>query len=64
MSGLHRDNRATHNFSGMWKVREDSKNKQETKRAQKWGAHPPSLGARPTYRANQALSRGSCLHRL
>jgi hypothetical protein len=41
MSGLHRDKRATHNFSRMWKVREDSRNKQEAKRARKWGACPP-----------------------
>jgi hypothetical protein len=41
MSGLHRDKGATHNFSGMWKVQEDSRNKREPKRARKWGARPP-----------------------
>jgi hypothetical protein len=37
MSGLHRDKRATNNFSRIWKVREDSGNKPEAKRAQKPG---------------------------
>jgi hypothetical protein len=41
MSGLHRDKGATHNFSRMWKVWEDSRNKQEAKQARKWGARPP-----------------------
>jgi hypothetical protein len=64
MSDLHRDKRATHNFSVIWKVREDSRNKREAKRAWKLGGRPRGLGARPTYRANQAPSRRSCLHRL
>jgi hypothetical protein len=41
MLGLHRDKGATHKFSRMWKVREDSRNKREAKRARKWGARPP-----------------------
>jgi hypothetical protein len=41
MSSLHRDKGATHNFSIMWKVREDSRNKRKAKRAWKWGARPP-----------------------
>jgi hypothetical protein len=41
MSGLHRDKGATHNFSRMRKVREDSGNKWEAKQVQKWGVHPP-----------------------
>jgi hypothetical protein len=41
MSGLHRDKRATNNFSIIWKVREESRNKREAKQAQKWGARPP-----------------------
>jgi hypothetical protein len=40
MSGLHRDKRATHNFSVILKVREDSGNKQEAKRAWKTDGHP------------------------
>jgi hypothetical protein len=33
MSDLHRDKRATHNFSVIWKIREDSRNKREVKYA-------------------------------
>jgi hypothetical protein len=40
MSGLHRDNRAMHNFSVIWKIREDSKNKREANPARKPGGHP------------------------
>jgi hypothetical protein len=48
MSDLHRDKRATHNLSVIWKVREDSGNKREAKRAWKLGGrprggHPPHL---------------------
>jgi hypothetical protein len=46
MSDLHRDKRATHNFSVIWKVREDSKNKREAKWARKPGARP--RGGAPT----------------
>jgi hypothetical protein len=44
MLGLHRDKRATHNFSVIWKVREDSRNKPKAKRAQKLGGHPRGRG--------------------
>jgi hypothetical protein len=47
MSGLHRNKGATHNFSGMWKVQEDSRNKQEAKRARKWGACPTPWAPAP-----------------
>jgi hypothetical protein len=47
MSGLHRDKAATHNFSRMWKVREDFRNKREAKWAQKWGARPPPWAPGP-----------------
>jgi hypothetical protein len=47
MSPLHRDKGATHNFSRMWKVREDSRIKRETKRARKWGARPPPWAPAP-----------------
>jgi hypothetical protein len=57
MSDLHRDKGATHNFSRMWKVREDSRNKWEMKRAQRWGTRPCGV-------ANQGQPRGLCLHRL
>jgi hypothetical protein len=40
MSGLHRDNKATHNFSVIWKIREDSRNKPEAKRARELGGRP------------------------
>jgi hypothetical protein len=38
MSDLHRDKRGTNNFSRICKVREDSRNKPEAKRAWKPGA--------------------------
>jgi hypothetical protein len=44
MSGLHRDNRVMHNFSVIWKIREDSRNKPEAKQARKPG-RLPALGA-------------------
>jgi hypothetical protein len=47
MSDLHRDNGAIHNFSGILKIREDSRNKRETKWAHSRGARPSPLGARP-----------------
>jgi hypothetical protein len=59
-----RDKRAMHNFSVIWKVWEDSRNKWEAKRAHKPDSHPRGGGARPTCRANHALSHRSCLHRL
>jgi hypothetical protein len=40
MSGLHRNNRATHNFSVIWKIREDSRNKPEANSARKPGGYP------------------------
>jgi hypothetical protein len=47
MSDLHRDKGAIHNFSGMWKIREDSRNKWETKRAHRWGARPSPWAPAP-----------------
>jgi hypothetical protein len=52
MSGLHRDKRGTDNFSSIWKVREDSENKPEAKRAQKPDGRPRGRGGRPGYGAN------------
>jgi hypothetical protein len=49
MSDLHRYKGAIHNFSVMWKIREDSRNKRETKWAHSRGAHPSALGARPLW---------------
>jgi hypothetical protein len=47
MSGLHRDKRGTNNFSRIWKVREDSRNKPEAKRARKSGGRQGvGVGAR------------------
>jgi hypothetical protein len=40
MLDLHRDKGATHNFFGMWRVREDSRNKREMKQARNKGARP------------------------
>jgi hypothetical protein len=57
MLDLHRDKGAIHNFSGMWKVRKDSRNKQETKRTHRWGARLCGV-------ANQSQPRGLCLHHL
>jgi hypothetical protein len=49
MSGLHRDNRATHNFYVIRKIREDSRNKPEAIRARESGGHPRvGAGARAT----------------
>jgi hypothetical protein len=47
MSDLYRDKGSTHNFFGMWKVQEDSRNKQEAKRAWKWGARSPPWAPAP-----------------
>jgi hypothetical protein len=47
MSDLHRDKGATHNFSRMWKIREDSRNKREKKWARKWGTRPWSWALAP-----------------
>jgi hypothetical protein len=40
MLGLRRDNMVTHNFSVIWKIQEDSRNKPEAKWARKPGDHP------------------------
>jgi hypothetical protein len=42
ISGLHRDNRATYNFSVIWKIREDSRNKQEAKQPESGAPAPPA----------------------
>jgi hypothetical protein len=64
MSDLHRDQGAIHNFSAMWKIREDSRNKWEMKQAHSRGARPSPLGARPPLVANHSQPHGLCLHRL
>jgi hypothetical protein len=46
MSGLHRDKRGMNNFSIIWKIREDSANKMEAKRARKPGGCPRDRGGR------------------
>jgi hypothetical protein len=40
MSGLYRDNRATHNFFVIWKIREDSRNKPEANGPEGWVGAP------------------------
>jgi hypothetical protein len=52
MSGLHRDKRATHNSSVIYKVWEDFGNKPEVKRIQKSGDRPRGRGGHLGYRAN------------
>jgi hypothetical protein len=64
MSGLHRDKGATHNFSVMWKIREDSRNKREMEQADRWGARPHLMGGRLGQVANHVPPHGLCLHHL